>query len=119
MLFELDNDNSKVITSFVTECADELSPRPDNSTIVNKAEGCELVLAGQLCIFAGHLWGDAVKDELKGIIDSRGAASAVDTGLRYLVAQGYERERLEEIVRRLSKHLEGLRPMIFQLLEGV
>lgn len=49
MLFELDNDNSKVITSFVTECADELSPRPDNSTIVNKAEGCELVLAGQLC----------------------------------------------------------------------
>lgn len=119
MLFELDNDNSKVITSFVAECADELSPRPDNSTIVNKAEGCELVLAGQLCVYAGRAWGDAAKDELKSVIDSRGTASAVDTGFRYLVAQGYDHARLDEMARLLSERLEGLRPMVFQLLEGV
>jgi hypothetical protein len=117
MLFEVDEDNYEVTISFVESCADELSPRPDNSTIVNKTEGCELVLAGQLCIYAGRAWGDAVKDELKGVIDSRGGDSAIDTGFRYLVAQGYDRARLDEMARLLSERLEGLRPTIIQILQ--
>ena len=108
-----------MIILFVAECANELSPRPEDSIIVNKAEGCELVLAGQFCIYAGRAWGDAAKDELKRVLDSRGGDSAIDAGFRYLVAHGYDHARLDEMARLLSERLEGLRPMIFQLLEGV
>lgn len=118
MLFEFDKDNREVTVSFVADCADELSPRPDNSTIVDKAEGCELVLAGQFCIYAGRAWGDAAKDELKGVIDSRGGDSAIDTGFRYLISQGYDHGRLEEMARLLSERLEGLRPMIMEILQS-
>lgn len=119
MLYEIDNDNSQVTLWFVAGCADELSPRPADSIVVDKAEGCELVLAGQLCIYVGRAWGDAAKEELKRVIDSRGGESAIDTGLRYLVSRGYDRARLDEMARLLSERLEGLRSMIFQLLQGV
>jgi hypothetical protein len=118
MLFEFDKDNSEVVVLFVAECADELSPRPDDSTIIGVAENCELRLAGQLGLYVGRGWDDAAKKRLMSVMDSRDAGdSAINVGFQYLRSQGYD--RLDEMARLLSGVLEGIRPMILKLLEGV